>query len=94
MIGNSFSKLRKDHRLRWRRSFILLGTMIMLNLFIGVIMKSMEEMHSELNEYNAVKRVDTDKDRVLDKLAALDQQVASLKSNLAELCARLTIDAQ
>ena len=75
-------------------NFILLGTMIMLNVFIGVIMNSMEEMHSELNEYNAAKRVDTDKDRVLDKLAALDQQVTSLKSNLAELCARLTKDAQ
>jgi voltage-gated sodium channel len=31
-------------------SFILLGTMIMLNLFIGVIMSSMSEMHAELEE--------------------------------------------
>jgi voltage-gated sodium channel len=30
-------------------SFILLGTMIMLNLFIGVVMNSMAEMHTELN---------------------------------------------
>ena len=29
-------------------SFILLGTMIMLNLFIGIIMNSMSEMHEEL----------------------------------------------
>lgn len=28
-------------------SFILLGTMIMLNLFIGVVMNSMSEMHAE-----------------------------------------------
>ena len=31
-------------------SFILLGTMIMLNLFIGIIMNSMSEMHAELEE--------------------------------------------
>jgi voltage-gated sodium channel len=33
-------------------SFILLGTMIMLNLFIGVIMNSMTEMHAELEAQN------------------------------------------
>lgn len=74
-------------------SFILLGTMIMLNLFIGIIMNSMEEMHSELDEYNATKRGDSDKDRVLDDLAALDQQVTLLKSNLSELRFKLTKDA-
>jgi voltage-gated sodium channel len=31
-------------------SFILLGTMIMLNLFIGVITNSMAEMHKELDD--------------------------------------------
>lgn len=31
-------------------SFILLGTMIMLNLFIGVITNSMSEMHKEMDE--------------------------------------------
>ncbi len=72
-------------------SFILLGTMIMLNLFIGVIMNSMEEMHSEVDEYNAAKRGSPDgKQSALGDLAALDEQVASLKSNLAELRANLT----
>lgn len=70
-------------------SFILLGTMIMLNLFIGVIMNSMEEMHSELDEYNAEKRGDSEKDRVLDDLAALDEQVASLKNQLTALRSKL-----
>ncbi len=70
-------------------SFILLGTMIMLNLFIGIIMNSMEEMHSELDEYNAAKRGDTDKERVLDDLAALDQQVASLSKQLTALRGKL-----
>ncbi len=34
-------------------TFILLGTMIMLNLFIGVIMNSMSEMHKELEAGSA-----------------------------------------
>ena len=75
-------------------SFILLGTMIMLNLFIGVIMNSMEEMHSELDEYNAAKRGIAEEGSALADLTALDQQLASLKSNLADLRAKLTRDAQ
>jgi voltage-gated sodium channel len=74
-------------------SFILLGTMIMLNLFIGIIMNSMEEMHSELDEYNAAKRRIIEEGIALADLTALDQQLASLKSNLAELRAKLTKDA-
>ena len=34
-------------------SFILLGTMIMLNLFIGIVMNSMSEMHEELDHKRA-----------------------------------------
>jgi voltage-gated sodium channel len=75
-------------------SFILLGTMIMLNLFIGVIMNSMQEMHSELDEYNAAKRGTAQEGSALDDLNALDEQLASLKSNLAELRAKLTNDAR
>jgi voltage-gated sodium channel len=75
-------------------SFILLGTMIMLNLFIGIIMNSMEEMHSELDEYNAAKRRIAEKGSALADLTALDQQLASLKSNLTELRIKLTKDAR
>ena len=74
-------------------SFILLGTMIMLNLFIGIIMNSMEEMHSELDEYNAAKRRIAEEGSALADLTALDQQLDSLKSNLAELRTKLTKDA-
>jgi voltage-gated sodium channel len=73
-------------------SFILLGTMIMLNLFIGIIMNSMEEMHTELDEYNAAKREAAEKGGVLANLTALDQQLASLKTNLAELRTKLQKD--
>ena len=70
-------------------SFILLGTMIMLNLFIGIIMNSMEEMHSELDEYNAAQRGTAEKQSALDDLAALDEQVASLKTQLTALRGKL-----
>ena len=70
-------------------SFILLGTMIMLNLFIGIIMNSMEEMHSELDEYNATKRGTSGKQSALEDLAALDEQVASLKTQLTALRGKL-----
>jgi voltage-gated sodium channel len=73
-------------------SFILLGTMIMLNLFIGIIMNSMEEMHKELDEYNEAKRGIAEKGSVLADLSALDQQLAELKSNLTELRTKLTKD--
>lgn len=70
-------------------SFILLGTMIMLNLFIGIIMNSMEEMHAELDEYNAAKREAAERGGVLADLTALDEQLASLKTSLAELRTKL-----
>ena len=70
-------------------SFILLGTMIMLNLFIGIIMNSMEEMHSELADYNEAKREVAEKGSVLADLTALDAQLVSLKTNLTELRGKL-----
>ena len=74
-------------------SFILLGTMIMLNLFIGIIMNSMEEMHAELDEYNEAKRGIIEKGSVLADLTALDQQLASIKTHLTELRTKLTKDS-
>jgi voltage-gated sodium channel len=74
-------------------SFILLGTMIMLNLFIGIIMNSMEEMHAELDEYNAAKREAAERGGVLADLTALDEQLASLKTSLTELRTKLQKDS-
>jgi voltage-gated sodium channel len=71
-------------------SFILLGTMIMLNLFIGIIMSSMEEMHSELEEYNAAKGTASEKDKLLANLSSMDEQVRALKTQLAELRKQLS----
>lgn len=71
-------------------SFILLGTMIMLNLFIGIIMNSMEEMHAELDEYNEAKRDVAEKGSVLADLTELDRQSTALKSQLTLLRTKLT----
>ncbi len=71
-------------------SFILLGTMIMLNLFIGIIMNSMSEMHAELDEQVKVKQSIAEKDSVLSDLTALDQQLSALKAQLRDLRSKLT----
>jgi voltage-gated sodium channel len=71
-------------------SFILLGTMIMLNLFIGIIMNSMAEMHAELDAQVRAKPSDAQNDSVQSNLAALDQQLSVLKSQLRELRTKLS----
>jgi voltage-gated sodium channel len=73
-------------------SFILLGTMIMLNLFIGIIMNSMSEMHDELEEQARAKQNIEGNDTVLNDLAALDQQLSALQSQLINLRGKLTHD--
>ena len=66
-------------------SFILLGTMIMLNLFIGIIMNSMSEMHAELDEQVRTKQAVAENDSISNDLAALDQQLAALQTQLGDL---------
>jgi voltage-gated sodium channel len=73
-------------------SFILLGTMIMLNLFIGIIMNSMSEMHDELDEQLRARQELAGKGDIMDDLAALDQQLSTLKSQLADLRGKLSKD--
>ena len=60
-------------------SFILLGTMIMLNLFIGIIMNSMSEMHAEIEgeKTGAPKSASgTDHTRVIHHL---EEQIGELR---------------
>ena len=71
-------------------SFILLGTMIMLNLFIGIIMNSMSEMHIELDEQVRAKQSIAENDSVLSDITALDQQLSALKSQLSKLRRKIT----
>ena len=66
-------------------SFIMLGTMIMLNLFIGIIMNSMAEMHVEL----AGRQVSAAPDAAQDELMDLENQLASAASRIAEIRVRI-----
>ncbi len=60
-------------------SFILLGTMIMLNLFIGIVMNSMSEMHDELEELKQAAHPVP----ALDQLSAIERQLAELRTTLS-----------
>lgn len=67
-------------------SFILIGAMIILNLFIGVIMNSMEESQKELSqELNEIKYKDKDTDElykhIITRLDDLNDEIKSLKRN-------------
>jgi voltage-gated sodium channel len=71
-------------------SFILFGTMIMLNLFIGVIMKSMGEAQieaehqSEARHRKALGRV-----TVADEIKRLEHQIDHLKTSLHSILYRI-----
>jgi voltage-gated sodium channel len=70
-------------------SFILLGTMIMLNLFIGVIMSSMAEMHAELDEQKQGVKTFPGDDTAARDLAVIDQQLTELRASFEALQAKL-----
>ncbi len=71
-------------------SFILLGTMIMLNLFIGIVMNSMAEMHAEIEERDRARHVkEFGQATLMDDLNLLEQQLETLKAQTAKLRARL-----
>lgn len=66
-------------------SFILIGAMIIMNLFIGVIMKSMEESQNEINqEIQEIKLNSETSDEVysniLSKLDELRNEIYNLQS--------------
>jgi len=66
-------------------SFILIGAMIIMNLFIGVIMKSMEESQNELNqEIQEIKLNSETSDEaysnIISKLDELRIEINNLRS--------------
>ncbi len=61
-------------------TFIVLGTMIILNLFIGIIMNSMAEMHKELEADGAGAPA-----AVAAELAALEKQLTEVQARLRRL---------
>lgn len=65
-------------------TFILLGTMIMLNLFIGIIMNSMSEMHAEIAERERARHErETGAATLEDELKALEQELLATQTRLA-----------
>ena len=68
-------------------SFVLIGTMIILNLFIGVIMNGMNEAHAEAESEReeAARAARGEREPELDEeLATLAEQVATLQKALAQ----------
>lgn len=70
-------------------SFILTGSMIVLNLFIGVIMTGMEEMKAEAEMDEMVKRKESEDVALHEEVLMLEQQVQQLSKNLLVLNKRL-----
>ena len=67
-------------------SFILLGTMIMLNLFIGIIMNSMAEMHAEIEQSDRTRHLtEAGQTTLQDELALFERQIDELKRQAVRL---------
>ena len=70
-------------------SFVLLGTMIMLNLFIGVIVNSMDESRADLERASRKKHIDaTGEPTLTDELTELEHELESMHKRIAGLRAR------
>lgn len=72
-------------------SFVLIGTMIVLNLFIGVIMTSMDEARAEAEAYGKEPAADVDGEvpqgvnrELLERLDELSTTIDSMRIQLAE----------
>jgi voltage-gated sodium channel len=71
-------------------SFILLGTMIILNLFIGVIVNGMDEARQEMaDEERERHQAATGKTTASDDVATLRAQLAAMQEGLVALERRL-----
>jgi voltage-gated sodium channel len=64
-------------------SFILLGAMIIMNLFIGVIMNSMQESHNELEKLLARKK--QSEYGTQSVLSDLEKKIDGLKTDIQKL---------
>jgi voltage-gated sodium channel len=67
-------------------TFIIFGTMIILNLFIGIIMNSMAEMHAEIAARDRAQHEGETRAATLeDELTSLERDVVTLQTRLAGL---------
>ena len=68
----------------------MFGTMIMLNLFIGVILNSMDEAQRERElEHIAQQRASGEESTMDEDIAAMQHQLDELKKSLEHLSLRL-----
>ena len=73
-------------------TFIVFGTMIILNLFIGIIMNSMSEMHAEIAEHHRAQHArETGAASLEDELKALEHELMATQSRLAAMRGRWTV---
>jgi len=67
-------------------TFIVFGTMIILNLFIGIIMNSMAEMHAEIAERDRAQQAGaTAAPTVEDELESVEREMKALQLRMAGL---------
>jgi voltage-gated sodium channel len=67
-------------------TFIVFGTMIILNLFIGIIMNSMSEMHAEFAERDRAQHErETGAATLEDELKSLEHELKETQTRLAGL---------
>jgi voltage-gated sodium channel len=67
-------------------TFIVFGTMIILNLFIGIIMNSMAEMHAEIAERDRVQHErETGSATLEDELRSLELELKETQTRMANL---------
>lgn len=63
-------------------SFVLIGTLIVLNLVIGVIMNSMDESHSEMNIQKEIERRKQSPEPIRDSIDDLHKQLEDLSQEM------------
>lgn len=67
-------------------TFIVFGTMIILNLFIGIIMNSMAEMHAEIAERDRAQHErETGSATLEDELQSLEREMKETQARVAAL---------
>jgi voltage-gated sodium channel len=77
-------------------SFVLLGTMIVLNLFIGVIMNGMTEAQKESDNLTAIERLRSgtamQETTLPEDLAALEKQLVELQGRVQQITRRASLE--
>ena len=76
-------------------TFIVFGTMIILNLFIGIIMNSMSEMHEEIAERDLDQRErETGTVTLEDELKSLEREMKEMQTRVAGLRRKWSADSR